>query len=1108
MRNFKKFLTLALSSVAIAAMMCASAFAATAFSDVPASDANLTQAVSLLSDLNVAKGTTTSTFGVRESVTRQQMAAFLYRLMNKGKSVEGGTNSTKFTDLKDSTYFTYVSWANSTGIIKGRTQTSFDPTGTITLQEAYTMIIRALKYDDGTLAYPYDYIDLAESEGIALDTNLNVSGQYTKALTRGNVAYLLYNAFFAEMNEVIVNRIEEKVEVDGQTVSYIVTNEVKPTLAEKLYEVKNEEFQVVATPKYAFNKNSISTEYEPLKGTFDTDKLHLVPVDENSATQPFFCDFSSLNLSGKADDYIMAVMDVYYTVDKDGKFNEILFTSSGKSVLHSNWGTFGTIEAKYVKDYYDGDTRYPKFDGSLVAANVTMYFYDAPYSFIKPFYGSITDETVRYNLRNAENTKLIELKHVDKELGTYTYYLSDDVVDNVYDLPASLNGVFSGAIFDLEIYDIDGDGKQEYMMYKPYVFGKVVHDEAHVFSEEHTENAPVEIDNEDTHVLAIDKIPVIYTYGADITGVEVRDGEFAIAYLNPDANMIDFFALTKTSRGTVSNVDINNAVVYTNGKSYRTCYQYLTVKNYNVTYPDDDTSPTKASNSAQTQYLKDLLTASAIGQEFIFHTYAKRYDCIYFYEPIAKEGASYAAENFIVPVDCEENRAVKAKFDSKTGQSAYYIKVWDGKEEKYVSVNMDKMIPKPSRYGDAYDFGVEVLENDSKYYPAYLGRICSYEIGADGKYIITPLLHAYDKDGKYIGVDRDANSLVEEDNTDLFGRDLYYDSEAQIRKISNTRYELIDPAGYSLLGDEAVEYLDYFVMTDKTRIIIRNYRTGTEEYEYLEFDKDSFAGTTSEDTYLSNVQYILKGDPDSSVRADMVLLFADAQDFEFETKESVSDWRIIKSYAPGTDSEKNYLNYYTLFNVFTGKVEENVPGSKKASTADNLNYAFDNVAGQIVKLTTTGEVDEAKTDLGNIDAQTNTNLVFIEDYSTDDGILEIVPVNEEDGVNFISTAKGRFLYQVTDKTAVALLKTDKIDSFAKAELKSLTKADLASTKKDFKCYNAKMVKEGKDTFYTEYAENIKCYLAFTEAETEDELPSVDYILIVVHPDEAEEYLDI
>ena len=54
MRNFKKFLTLALSSVAIAAMMCASAFAATAFSDVPASDVNLTQAVSLLSDLNVA----------------------------------------------------------------------------------------------------------------------------------------------------------------------------------------------------------------------------------------------------------------------------------------------------------------------------------------------------------------------------------------------------------------------------------------------------------------------------------------------------------------------------------------------------------------------------------------------------------------------------------------------------------------------------------------------------------------------------------------------------------------------------------------------------------------------------------------------------------------------------------------------------------------------------------------------------------------------------------------------------------------------------------------------------------------------------------------------
>lgn len=1108
MRNFKKFLTLALSAVAIVATLCATVSAASTFSDVPATDKNLTQAVSLLSDLNVAKGTTSSTFGVRENVTRQQMAAFLYRLMNKGKNVEGGNNTTKFADLKDSTYFTYVSWANSTGVIKGRTQTSFDPTGKITLQEAYTMIVRALKYDDGTLQYPYDYIDLAESEGLELDKNLNISGQYTKALTRGNVAILLYNAFFAEINEVQINRIEEKVTVDGKTQSYIITEEVKPTLGEKVYDVINEEFQVVATPKFAFNENSQSNTYEPLKGMFDIDSLQLVPVDENSQIQSFYCDFADLNLSGKADDYIMAVMNVYYTVDKDGKVDDVIFASSNKSVLHSNWGTFGKIEAKYVDDYYDGNTNFPKFDGSLVAANVNMYFYNAPYSFVKPVYGSITDEDIRYQLRNSENTQLIELKHVDQEQGTYSYYLSDVKADNPYDLAAALNGVFTGAIFDLEIYDIDGDGKQEYMMYKPYVFGKVVHDEAHVFSEEHTENSPVYIPNEDSHILAINEVPVIYTYGADITGVEVHDGEFVFAYLNPAANQIDFNAIAKVMQGTISNIDINNAVVYVNGKSYRTCYQYLTVKNYHVTYPDDDTSPTKASNTSQTQYLKDLLTATAIDSEFVFYTFAKRYDCIYFYEPVSSKGATYSEDNLLVPVDCEENREVKAEFDGTTGKAIYYLKVWNGEKETYVPVDMDELNPKPTRYKDTYDFGVEIVETDSKSYPAYLGRICSYEVGPDGKYIITPLLHAYNEEGDYVGVAKDANSLVEEDNTELFGRDLYFESEAQIKKITNSRYELIDPLGYSLLGDEAVEYLNYFVMKDDTKIIIKNNITGTEEVEYLEFDKDSFGGTTSEDSYLYNVQYILKGDPDSRVRADLVLLYAEADDFEFETKESSSDWRIIKDYTPGTDDKDNYRYYYDLYNVFTGKVEENVPGSKSYSAASSLNYTFDAVAGQIVKLTTTGAVDETKTEYDNIDAVSNTNLVFIEDYAANDGILEIVPVNEEDGVNFISDNAGRYLYQVTDETAVAVLTSDKIDNFAKAEIKALTKADLASAKKEFKCYNDKLVKEGKDTFYTEYAKNIKCYLAFTEAEAEDELPTADYIVIVVHPDEAEEYLDI
>ncbi|MFX5245348.1 S-layer homology domain-containing protein, partial [Acinetobacter baumannii] len=82
--------------------------------------------------LGITKGTTETKFGTDELVTRQQMAAFIYRLMKAGRSQEGGVNQTPFTDLEDSTYFYMISWANQTGVIKGVSETRFNPKGNIT----------------------------------------------------------------------------------------------------------------------------------------------------------------------------------------------------------------------------------------------------------------------------------------------------------------------------------------------------------------------------------------------------------------------------------------------------------------------------------------------------------------------------------------------------------------------------------------------------------------------------------------------------------------------------------------------------------------------------------------------------------------------------------------------------------------------------------------------------------------------------------------------------------------------------------------------------------------------------------------------------------------
>ena len=109
MSKFKRILTVGITAVMLLAVLSVSAFAATTkFTDVSANDETLSKAVSLLEGLGVAKGTTETTFGTNENVTRQQMAAFIYRLMKKGSTLEGGDNNTPFEDLYDDTYYGMV----------------------------------------------------------------------------------------------------------------------------------------------------------------------------------------------------------------------------------------------------------------------------------------------------------------------------------------------------------------------------------------------------------------------------------------------------------------------------------------------------------------------------------------------------------------------------------------------------------------------------------------------------------------------------------------------------------------------------------------------------------------------------------------------------------------------------------------------------------------------------------------------------------------------------------------------------------------------------------------------------------------------------------------
>ncbi len=74
-------------------------------------------------------------------MTRAQFAQVLYNMA--GETGEWGTHPTQFTDVTaDAWYAEAVSWAVEAGVVKGTSETTFDPEGNITREQIATMLYR------------------------------------------------------------------------------------------------------------------------------------------------------------------------------------------------------------------------------------------------------------------------------------------------------------------------------------------------------------------------------------------------------------------------------------------------------------------------------------------------------------------------------------------------------------------------------------------------------------------------------------------------------------------------------------------------------------------------------------------------------------------------------------------------------------------------------------------------------------------------------------------------------------------------------------------------------------------------------------------------------
>lgn len=974
----KKFLSLVVAALLSVSAIATSASAAK-FADVDASNEALTDAVELLAALNVTKGVSETEFGTANNVTREQMAAFIYRMMKAGKSVEGGTNNTTFVDLEDPTFFFMISWANSQGIIKGTSDTTFNPKGGITLQDAYTMIVRALGYDDGTLAYPIGYISKAEE--LELDADLPATLGYTDTLTRGDLAIILANMFYAETAEVEIKYESTWIEVeDSQGNPHIVSNgqvpvEYHKTVAEKIFEVEKVSQRVVATPNYSFEGNempdedvemlTLSADYVIDYADYETDIPSLGQVE-----------FAALGLEGKADDYFLSDI-VMFVKEVDGEYEVFGATATGtKETVSFEDVKFGTVSGTAAEKYYDGeDKEYKMISGKLTLGDTVTYLFDAPYSFAKD------QDTQKYNAqfitlgefddgRDVEEdvvdvnfSYVLDAQDMDDSLIGATY---DDVDGWALDYNGYLSQVYYGGLGEIDVYDCDGNGKPDYLFVKNYTVGTIeTEEDGRMYDEVDTFDATDAVAN-----------VVIYTDKSIVEGAEAEDKDIVLAYVNAAANYVKVAEVLTGKDASITSQASKYFALATGEKIY---------------YKD-----------AQAVVVNGATGLAAVDAEADVNFDA---EATYFFAANGKlvyvkglESAINVNENWVVVLDADVTTTT-TMIDGKL-EKADYIEIYNGGEIKAVKakkiaedkdVDGDRFVETPATYD---------LDSETYDFSDYVGKLATGKSDKNGAYYFQLVdFGKYADDTAFAGLADREEAANEYRQTGV---------SAKLTKKSGNLYVIEDAD-----ADANVNGLRGVYVKDYTQIIIKSLDENGDTVVTL-YGADNLPNINENHTF-TNVSYVLMNNTSSRNSENLVVFYGELNTELTGDPGEVADVRIVKGYSR-INTEDGSLYIYDVFNPFTGATESSI---EAAETDDNTPF----VAGDIVGLTTEGYIDNSGEAAGSVAMSKVDGEVYDVDDTfetlTDLGWVEVVEYDETTG--FLEVEGNSDILKVTDDTAVSFL---------------------------------------------------------------------------------------
>mgnify|MGYP005808954075 CR=1 FL=1 len=202
MRNLKRALSLALAAVMVLGMMVIGA-GAVSIDDFSDKDKIVnTEAVTTMVSLGVINGKDDGSYDPTGIVTRAEMAKLIAVTLNGGKDPTLGSITADFTDTKGHWAESYIAYVSSLGIIDGRGDGTFGPNDQVTGAQAAKMILTMLGYRSDIEGFTGPTWAInVQTKGNDIDLFADMLINPDEGLTRDDTAQMLYNGVQSWMVE-------------------------------------------------------------------------------------------------------------------------------------------------------------------------------------------------------------------------------------------------------------------------------------------------------------------------------------------------------------------------------------------------------------------------------------------------------------------------------------------------------------------------------------------------------------------------------------------------------------------------------------------------------------------------------------------------------------------------------------------------------------------------------------------------------------------------------------------------------------------------------------------------------------------------------------------